>query len=258
MGVNILQNFISSFSGRARGMLGTWVKIPTLETVELLGHAGFEFVVIDMEHAPHGMDLAYRLIFAAQASGMAALVRLSDQGSAQVQRLLDGGADGLLVPRVDSIETARAITRAMVFAPRGERGLGSTSRAGRWGLIPMADYLKRGNDECLRMIQLEDWDTLHQAADYLALPDVNGVFVGLGDLFLSSGKPPSDPQVQALVAAVGKAARDAGKLSGIAAGSPQEARIYLDLGYSLVMVSNDTTLFGRAAQAAVADTLGPA
>ncbi len=94
-----LKNFLSSFSGRSRGMLGTWVKIPSLETVELLGHAGFEFVVIDMEHAPHSMSTAYELIFAAQACGMAALVRLPDQSGSEVQRLLDGGADGLLVPR---------------------------------------------------------------------------------------------------------------------------------------------------------------
>jgi 2-dehydro-3-deoxyglucarate aldolase/4-hydroxy-2-oxoheptanedioate aldolase len=252
-----LNNFLSSFATRSTGMLGTWVKIPSLETVELLGHAGFEFVVIDMEHAPHGMDLVYRLIFAAQACGMAALVRLPDQSGGEIQRLLDSGADGLLVPRVDSLEVARGITRQMVFSPRGERGLGSTSRAGRWGLIPMADYVRRGDDECLRMVQLEDWDTLCRAADYLALPDVGGVFVGLGDLFLSSGMPSSDPQVQAMVETVCKAAADAGKLSGIAAASPQEARRYRDWGYSLVMVSNDATLFGQAAQAAIAETLKP-
>ncbi len=253
-----MKKFISSFSGRSRGVLGTWVKIPSFETVELLGHAGFDFVVIDMEHAPHSMDLVYRLIFAAQASGMAALVRLPDRGGAEIQRLLDSGADGLLVPRIDGPETARQITRQMVFSPRGERGLGATSRAGRWGLMPMSDYIARGDDECLRMVQLEDWNTLHAAVDYLALPDVNGVFVGLGDLFLSSGKPSSAPDVQALVETVGKAATAAGKLSGIAAGSPQEARRYLDIGYSMVMVSNDATLFGRAAQAAVAETLKPA
>jgi 2-dehydro-3-deoxyglucarate aldolase/4-hydroxy-2-oxoheptanedioate aldolase len=236
-------------------MLGTWVKIPSLETVELLGHAGFEFVVIDMEHAPHSMSTAYELIFAAQACGMAALVRLPDQGGTEVQRLLDGGADGLLVPRIDSIETAKRITRQMVFSPKGERGLGATSRAGRWGLMPMADYVKRGNEECLRMVQLEDWNNLQKAPDYLALRDVGGIFVGLGDLFLSSGKPPSDPDVQALVKIVCEQAHRAGKLSGIAAGGPKEARTYLDLGYSLVMVSNDTTLFGKAAQAAVAETL---
>jgi 2-keto-3-deoxy-L-rhamnonate aldolase RhmA len=105
------------------------------------------------------------------------------------------------------------------------------------------------------MIQLEDWDNLHRAAEYLEIRDVGGVFVGLGDLFLSSGRPPSDPEVQELAKAVCEAAARAGKLSGIAAGSPKEARTYLDLGYSLVMVSNDTTLFGKAAQAAVAETL---
>ncbi len=253
-----LKPFLSSFATRSTGMLGTWVKIPSLETVELLGHAGFDFVVIDMEHAPHGLETAYRLIFAAQACGMAALVRLPDQGGSDIQRLLDGGADGLLVPRVDSIETARRITAQMVFSPRGERGLGATSRAGRWGMLPVRDYVRRGDEDCLRMVQLEDWETIRQAADYLALPDVGGVFVGLGDLFLSSGKPADDPEVQALVGAAGKAAADAGKLSGIAAATPQEARRYLDLGYALVMVSNDASLFGKAALGAVAETLGRA
>jgi 2-keto-3-deoxy-L-rhamnonate aldolase RhmA len=249
---------MSSFAARPRGLLGTWVKIPSFETVELLGHAGFDFVVIDMEHAPHGMDLAYRLIFAAQAVGMAALVRLPDQSGGEIQRLLDSGADGLLVPRVDSLEVAKRVTRQMVFSPCGERGLGSTSRAGRWGLIPIDDYVRRGNDECLRMVQLEDRDTLHAAADYLALADVNGVFVGLGDLFLSSGKRSSEPEVQKLVEQVSAAAKKAGKLSGIAASTPTEARRYLDVGYSLVMVSNDATLFGRAALDVVKHTLGNA
>jgi len=253
-----LQKFLSSFANRSTGMLGSWVKIPSLETVELLGHAGFEFVVIDMEHAPHGMDLVYRLIFAAQACGLAALVRLPDQSGGDVQRLLDSGADGLLVPRVDNLETARRITRQMVFAPRGERGLGATSRAGRWGLAPLSDYLARGDHDCLRMVQLEDWQSLDRAADYLALPDVGGVFVGLGDLFLSSGRPASDPQVQTMVETVRKAAADAGKLSGIAAATPQEARRYRDSGYSLVMVSNDATLFGQAAQAVIAEISRPA
>jgi len=116
---------------------------------------------------------------------------------------------------------------------------------------PVEDYVRHGNDECLRMVQLEDWDTLHQAADYAALPHVNGIFVGLGDLFLSSGRPAGDPEVQALAADVARTAAAHGVLSGIAASSPEEGRRYLDMGYSLVMVSNDATLFGKAAAAAV-------
>ena len=108
-------------------------------------------------------------------------------------------------------------------------------------------YLERGDKQCLRMIQLEDWATLEAAAQFAALKHVNGVFVGLGDLFLSSGKPANSPEVQALVGKVLKATKDAGILSGIAAGAPAEAKSYLAMGYSLVMVSNDATLFGKAA-----------
>jgi len=248
------QGFMDRVRSAGRGLLGTWVKIPALETVELLGHAGFDFVVIDMEHAPLALDRVYELIFAAQRMDMAALVRLPDHLGTPVQPLLDAGADGLLVPRIPSTDVAVAITRRMVFSPAGERGLGFTSRAGRWGLTSLPDYLKRGDEQCLRMIQLEDWATLEAAAQFAALEHVNGVFVGLGDLFLSSGRPANSPDVQALVGKVLEATKAACILSGIAAGSPTEARQYLAMGYSLVMVSNDATLFGRAAAEMVRDS----
>ncbi|MES2698705.1 MAG: aldolase/citrate lyase family protein [Pseudomonadota bacterium] len=252
----MMQHLADRIRQAPRGLLGTWVKIPSLETVELLGHAGFDFVVIDMEHAPHAPDMAYRLVFAAQAMGMAALVRLPDHTGALIQPLLDGGADGLLVPRMTSVAVADEITRRMVFAPAGERGLGLTSRAGRWGLGDMPGYLARGDDQCLRMVQLEYWASLEAAADFAALPHVNGIFIGHGDLFLSSGKAPSDPAVKALTARVLQASKDAGVFSGAAAGSPAEAQDYLAQGFSLVMVSNDTTLFGKAAAEAVRQSLG--
>lgn len=237
---------------RAQGLIGTWVKIPAPEVVEMLALAGFDFVVIDLEHAALNLETAYRLIVTAQGCGMAALVRLSDRSGAEVQRLLDAGADGLLVPHVSSRAMADQITAAMVFAPQGTRGLGATSRAGQWGLLPLPDYLARGN-AALRMVQLESWPVLQDAASYLALDHVSGVFVGLGDLFLASGRKPADDETKAMVRTVAQAARAAGKASGIAAASVEEAREYLALGYSLVMVSNDATLFGKAAQAAAAE-----
>ncbi len=230
-----------------RGLLGTWVKIPAFETVELLAHAGFDFVVLDMEHSPLALDRVYELIFASQRMGMAALVRLPDQLGTPVQPLLDAGADGLLVPRITSTDAAAAIAKRMVFGPRGERGLGFTSRAGRWAMMPLPEYLVHGDHQCLRMIQLEDWATLEAAAQFAALEHVNGLFVGLGDLYLSSGKAANTPEVQGLVHSVLEATRTANILSGIAASTPAEARQYLAMGYTLVMVSNDATLFGRAA-----------
>lgn len=114
-------------------------------------------------------------------------------------------------------------------------------------MMPMSDYLRRGDQQCLRMVQLEDWRSLENAARFAALEHVNGLFVGLGDLLLSSGRGPDTPEVQTLVRSVLQVTKDAGILSGIAAGAPAEARQYLDMGYQLVMVSNDATLFGKAA-----------
>jgi len=236
-------------------MLGTWAKIASLEMIELLGHAGFDFVVVDLEHAPLTVETAYPMIIAAQAMGMGALVRLSDRQGSQIQRLLDSGADGLLVPHAADLDGADRITRSMVFAPKGTRGLGATSRAGRWGTIPVGDYVRAGDEQCLRMLQLEDWDVMGRAAEYLALSHVGGVFVGLGDLFLSTGRTPDQPETMQMVQDVLAAAKRAGKASGIAASTAQEGRRYLDMGYSLVMVSNDTTIFAKAAKAIANETL---
>ena len=232
-------------------LLGTWVKLPTLETMEMLGHAGFDLVVIDTEHGSHGQETTYRLIFAAQAMGMAALVRLPDRSGSDVQRVLDAGADGVLVPRVMSSAEAGMVARQAIHSPQGERGLGSTSRAGRWGMIPMADYLQRGREATLRMVQLEDWSAIEEVEAVVETKEINGIFLGLGDLMLSSGKPPSHPDVQALVARALAAAQRRGLPCGIAVGTGEEAKEHFDQGFPLVMVSNDCTMFGRAAAALV-------
>ncbi|MCW2395259.1 MULTISPECIES: HpcH/HpaI aldolase family protein [unclassified Sphingobium] len=244
-----MDNFVDYALERAaqgRGLLGTWVKLPSLETLELIGHAGFDVAVIDMEHAAHTLERAYTLIAAAQAMGMAALVRLPDHGGSPIQPLLDAGADGLLVPRITDPAHAHAVCRKMVFSPAGERGLGLTSRAGRWGLAPIPDYVARGDGQCLRMIQLEDWASLERTAEFAAVEHVGGIFIGHGDLFLSSGKSAAHPDVEALTAAMLAATKKAGLLSGVAVGTAQEAAPYLAMGFSLVMVSNDAMMFAHA------------
>ncbi len=239
---------------RGSGLLGTWVKLPTFETLQMLAGAGFEAVVIDMEHAPHSLSRAVELLVCAQAAGMLALVRLPDASGTTVQPLLDGGADGLLVPRVSDPATAHSITRRMIFAPDGERGLGATSRAGRWGLGEKAEYLAKGM-EIARFVQLEDWHSLERASEFAAVKGVGGLFVGHGDLSLSSGRPADSPEVVRMTKEAFAAAHRAGKFSGVAVGSPKEARRYLDEGVSLVMLSNDATMFGQAARRMAAGVL---
>jgi 2-dehydro-3-deoxyglucarate aldolase/4-hydroxy-2-oxoheptanedioate aldolase len=228
-------------------VFGTWVKLPTIETVELLGHAGFDFIVVDMEHAPLTLESAYRAIVMAQAMGMGALVRVPDRSDSHLQRLLDAGADGILVPRVTDAATCRASVDAMRFSPTGLRGLGSTSRAGRWGL-DASSYLDNGNDGVVRGVQVEDQGGLRVIDEILAVDGLSALFIGTGDLSLSSGLPAAHPDNDALIANTLERCRARNIPCGTAVGDAAAARAAAERGFRFVMVSNDATMFGTAAR----------
>ena len=240
--------FARRLAGAGPTLYGTWVKLPTIETVELLGHAGFDYIVVDMEHAPLTLESAYRAIFAAQAMGMGALVRVPDRSDSHLQRLLDSGADGILVPRVTDAATCRSSVDTMRFSPAGMRGLSSTSRAGRWGLDGSANYLANGTDGIVRGVQVEDQDGLRMIDEILAVEGLSALFIGTGDLSLSSGVPASHPDNDALIASTLESCSARGIPCGTAVGDPTAARAAAERGFRFVMVSNDATMFGTAAR----------
>lgn len=235
-----------------RCLVGTWLKIPALEPVEILADAGFDYIVIDQEHAPLTLEFAYQATVVAQGAGMSVLVRVPDRSGSHLQRLLDTGVDGILVPRVTTVEEASAAVRQMLFSPGGDRGLGTTSRAGRWGGLSRDEYLRFGDEEVLRAVQLEERAALEQVEDILDVPGLNGVFLGMGDLQLSSGLPSSDPEIQKLADRLLAAARSRGVPAGTAVQTPDQALRAADRGFSYVMVSNDTSLLRSAATSTVA------
>lgn len=231
--------------------LGTWLKLPAVESAEIVAHAGFDFVVVDLEHAPLAMETAYRLISTSAALGVTPLVRVPDHTPSTIQKVLDAGAHGVLVPHVDTPEQARLVARATRFPPRGDRGAGGTSRAGRWGTLPTAGYLDRGN-RALCIPQLESRDAVLAAEHILALDDVDAIFVGTADLGLSLGLPPTDPAVAELVQHALDRAGAAGKPCGLAFGdAPEQAARAADAGCGFVMLSNDTSLLAAAAVSVV-------
>lgn len=238
-----------------RCLVGTWLKIPALEPVEILADAGFDYIVIDQEHAPLTLEFAYQATVVAQGAGLSVLVRVPDRSGSHLQRLLDTGVDGILVPRVTSVAEASAAVRQMTFSPAGDRGLGTTSRAGRWGGLSRDEYLRLG-DDVMRAVQLEERAALEQVEDILDVPGLNGVFLGLGDLQLSSGLPASDPELQKLADRLLAAARSRGVPAGTAVQTPDQALRAADRGFSYVMVSNDTSLLRSAATSVVAGFRG--
>lgn len=239
-----MSRFAARLAAREATLFGTWVKIPALETVELLAHAGFDYLVLDLEHAPLSLERAYAATVVAQGMGLGVLARVPDQSASHVQRLLDMGLDGLLVPRVaDAAGAARAVS-SMVFEPEGRRGMGSTSRAGRWGLDSNATYLKR---DVVRGVQLEDREALAGIAAIARTPRLSAVFLGLGDLQLSTGLAASSPELTSLVDGVLRECRPLGIPVGTAVGNADAARKAAQRGFDFVMVSNDASLFARAA-----------
>ncbi|MEO3925182.1 aldolase/citrate lyase family protein [Micromonosporaceae bacterium B7E4] len=245
--------FARRLASADRCLVGTWVKIPALEPLEILADAGFDFIVIDQEHAPLTFEFAYQATVVAQGAGMSVLVRVPDRSGSHLQRLLDVGVDGILVPRVTSVEEAASAVRQMLFSPAGDRGLGTTSRAGRWGGTPREEYLRFGDEEVMRAVQLEERVAIEAADGILDVAGLNGVFLGMGDLQLSSGLSQSDPEIQKLVDRLLTAAHERGVPAGTAVQTAAQAQAAADRGYRYVMVSNDTSLLRSAAASVVAD-----
>ncbi|WP_326835274.1 aldolase/citrate lyase family protein [Amycolatopsis rhabdoformis] len=228
--------------------LGTWVKLAAPEPTEILAHAGFDFVVVDMEHAPLSLETVYRLVNSASANGMVPFVRVPDHSPALIQKVLDAGAHGLFVPRVDSLAEAEAIARAFSFPPEGIRGAGGTSRAGLWGLRSTAEYLDFGRTQAMLVVQLESASGIADAARIAALPAVSALFVGAADLSLSLGETTGSPRVRDCIAAARAAAAEAGKAFGLAFGpAPEAARAAFAEGTDFVLSGNDATLLASAA-----------
>ena len=232
--------------------VGTWLKIASGEPVEIMAYAGFDFVVVDLEHAPLDLQTAYRMVNSAAALGMTPLVRVQDKTPSTIQKILDAGAMGVLVPHVDTVEQAAAVGQACRFPPHGVRGAGGTSRAGAWGLRANAEYLATGNDDVLCIPQLESVEAIKAAPEILALDTVDAVFVGAADLSMSMETTPAAPEVLDLIGSAIEAAHAAGKRCGLAfTGAPERAAQAVRGGCDFVLLSNDTSMLAEAARGLV-------
>ncbi|MFF5180570.1 HpcH/HpaI aldolase/citrate lyase family protein [Micromonospora sp. NPDC000316] len=232
--------------------LGTWVKIPAMEIMELVALAGFDFAVIDLEHSPITLESAYQLIGTALYLGVAPLVRVPGADAGVVQRMLDAGAEGIMMPHVDTVEQARAAVSLVRFPPLGSRGVGSTSRAGAWGARSRAEYLRYGQREVVLIAQIESAVGVRNAGAIAAVEGVDALLVGAADLSVSEGRTESDPHVVALIAAAVAHGRAAGVPVGNAGGATVESvRAAASAGFRFTTMSNDASLFGAAAKAAV-------
>lgn len=227
-----------------RALIGTWVKMPTTVSVDLLALAGFDFLVIDMEHAPLGTETVHELIGAARGRGVPALVRVPDRGASTISRVLDSGACGVLVPHVDTAADAAAVIGAARFPPHGSRGFGPTVRAGDWG-ADVPGYRASG-EHAVVVPQLESREAVGAAAEMARLDGVGALFVGPVDLAVATGLDRDSTEFADLLRTAESAVKEHGVPIGTATGADPAAARELARRYDFVLVANDASLLCAA------------
>lgn len=241
--VNHFKNALQS----GRALYGLWMGLPDTICAEIGAGAGFDWVLIDAEHAPFSIRDVQNHLQAVAPYQVPALVRPAEGRTALLKQLLDVGAQTLLVPMVDTAEYARKLVQDVRYQPDGIRGLGtSMARAARWN---RADgYLQRANEEICLIVQAETTTAMENLQDIVAVDGIDGVFFGPSDLSASMGHigNPGHTDVVAAIETGFETTLAAGKAVGILALDEGLARHYADKGASFIGVGVDTALLATA------------
>lgn len=167
--------------------LGSWITLGHAAIAEIMAKAGFDWLVVDLEHSVISIDVAGELIRTIDLCGVAPLVRLTSNNEDQIKRVMDAGAHGIVVPMVNTPLEAEKAVAATRYAPRGSRGVG-LARAQGYG-INFQDYLEWQNDGPVVIVQIEHKDAIEQLEEILTVPGVDGFIIGPYDLSCSLGIP---------------------------------------------------------------------
>jgi staphyloferrin B biosynthesis citrate synthase len=247
-------NAASSFRQRMLAgdkLVGTFLKTPTSHATEILGDVGYDFVVIDQEHAPFDRTTIDIALMAARAQDTPALVRVA--GPDAILSVLDCGATGVLVPHVKSAAYAGEVA-AMCLYRAGSRGFATSTRAGRYTGVPMWRHIADSDAGTVFVAQIEDPAALDEIDAIAAIEGVNSLFIGRGDLTAAFGDETKDPPaVRKAVERISGAARKAGKSISVYVGNAAEAAWLNSLGANVFVLSSDQGFLRQAAAAGLND-----
>jgi 2-keto-3-deoxy-L-rhamnonate aldolase RhmA len=243
-----------TFRSRLRArehLIGSFVKTPTSHATEILGALGFDFVVIDQEHAPFDRMAIDTTLLAARAAGIAALVRVDTTTS--ILSALDCGATGVLVPHVATAARAREAAAACRYQG-GRRGYSGSPRHAGYGATGMWKTIEAADAATTVIAQIEDPEALDEIDAIAAVEGIDALFIGRGDLAVALGAKSSDaPEVRSAVERISKAAHAANKPISVFVGGQAEASWLLDQGATAFVVASDQSFMRKAAAQALAE-----
>ncbi|UXX84698.1 HpcH/HpaI aldolase/citrate lyase family protein [Roseovarius pelagicus] len=247
------ENRFKAALSRGETQYGCWAGFADPYPTEMLATAGFDWLVIDGEHAPNDLRTIMAQLQVLEGHHSAPVVRLPMGEAWMIKQVLDIGAQTLLIPMVESAEQAQQISRAMCYPPRGIRGSGAAlARASRFSEIP--DYIGTANDQMCLLVQVETQAGIDALDDILAVEGVDGVFIGPSDLAADMGHAGDSnaPEVRRVIKDALSRIAASSKAAGILALDHDTAQIYRDWGAQFLAVGIDVVLLAQAARGLMA------
>jgi 4-hydroxy-2-oxoheptanedioate aldolase len=249
MSLRLSPTFRDALAGADRTLAGMWVCSGSPLVAEICAGSGLDWLLIDMEHSPNGLESVLAQLQAVAAYPVTPLVRVPIGDVVAIKQVLDLGAQNVLVPMISSAAEAREAVQAVRYPPRGRRGVGSAlARSGRWNRVE--SYLENADEHVCLFVQIETTAGVDAAAEIAAVDGVDGVFVGPSDLAASLGLlgQQTHPDVEAAVLRTFEAVTSAGKPVGVNAFDPAVADRYLAAGATFVLVGADVALLARGSE----------
>ena len=231
-----------------RRQVGLWTVLGTGTSAEILAGAGFDWLLVDTEHAPNELTMVLEQLRAMEGGAATPIVRPVWNDFVVFKRLLDVGVQSLLVPYVQTAEEARRAVAATRYPPLGNRGVAVTHRANRYGAIP--GYHARAHEEICVLVQIETRRALAELEAIASVDGIDGLFIGPSDLAADMGHLGNNRHPEAIAAFEDACARArrVGKPIGILAPVEEDARRYLEMGFTFVAVGNDASLLRASAE----------
>lgn len=239
-----------------RQLYGFWLGFCNPLSAELCGHCGYDWLLIDAEHAPNDLGTIQSQLLAIDNTPSHPIIRIVEGSSALIKQMLDLGAQSLLVPMVETAEQARQLVSAVRYPPRGTRGVGTAlARAARWNQVER--YFDDADQQICLLIQIESVRGIENLDDILQIEGIDGVFLGPADLAASMGYlgQPSHPDVVAAMESAIKSIRAAGKAAGTLATNKDIAGRYEHCGVQFVALGVDTLALASSARSILSDHL---
>jgi 2-dehydro-3-deoxyglucarate aldolase/4-hydroxy-2-oxoheptanedioate aldolase len=226
-----------------------WVQAASPITAEILAEAGFDVLLIDMEHGPGDIMVLMAQIQAMKGEKAVPFVRASWNDFVQIKRILDAGAYGLVVPYVCSAQEAQAAVKAAKYPPEGIRGIAGSTRAAHYGYNSL-EYFDTANRDIFVFVQIETPGAVQNIDEILSVPGVDGIFIGPMDLATTHGfrGKPGTPAMQEIIKGLEKKIKASGKALATVCNNFADAKEKYDRGYNMITLISDTTALGKVAR----------